>query len=86
MVMPKAKKVRNKTSLSANAILGRIVNELVDEIENYLDEKGELEFDDTVNISFADEKMTMIVKREDRYLLIPSDNSSDFNEYEIEEQ
>ena len=85
--MPKVKKLRNKTSLSANALLTRIVNELTDEIKDYLDKRGELEFEDSVNISFANEEMRMIVKREDRYLLITLDNSNgnEFYEYEIED-
>jgi hypothetical protein len=87
MVMPKVKKMRNKTSLSANAIITRVVNELTEEITNYLDEKQEFEFDDTANISFANEEMRMIVKRDDKYLLITLDNNSgsEFYEYEIED-
>lgn len=82
--MPKVKKVRNKTSLSANAIIARVVSELVDEIEKYLDEKNKLEFEDTANLSFANEEMLMIVKRDGRYLLITLDNSSGSESYEYD--
>jgi hypothetical protein len=85
MVMPKVR--NNKTSPSATASLSNLVHEITSEIEKYLDVKGELYFNETVNISFADEEMRMITKRDGKYLLITLDNKngSEFYEYEIQD-
>jgi hypothetical protein len=87
MGMPKVRNVKDKMSLSASALLTNLVNEITSEIEKYLDVKGELEFDEAVNISFEDNEMRKITKIDGKYLLITLDNKngSQFYEYEIQD-
>lgn len=84
--MKNPKKTRNNMSRSANSILYRLTYELVAEIKTYLDEKEQLAFAESVNLSFADEEMRTIVRRDGKYLLLTIDNKSgsEYYEYEIE--
>lgn len=50
------------TSREARAIVDKVRKDIVQAIEKCLDENEELEFDGSVNISYADEEMRMIVK------------------------
>jgi len=63
--MPNVQKFNNHKSLFADAIVTSVAKELVQEIEKYLDDKQELEFNDTVNRSFANEQMRMVVKKQE---------------------
>ncbi|HYF66735.1 MAG TPA: hypothetical protein VD884_01305 [Ohtaekwangia sp.] len=56
-------------------------------IKKYLDKNKKLKFKETVNRSFANEEMTQIEKREERFLLITMDNNSgtELYEYEVED-
>ena len=85
--MPNVQKFNNHKSLFADAIVASVAKELIQEIKKYLEDKQELEFNDTVNRSFANEQMRMIMKKQEKYLLIAMDNmtGSDYYEYEIED-
>ena len=87
MVMPQIKKFRNEKSLFANAIITSVVTELVQEIKKFLDRKSYLEFESTVNRSFADDEISMISKKGDKYLLVTLNNgiASESYEYELDD-
>ena len=82
--MPKIKELRNEKSLFANAIITSVVTELVQEIKKFLDRKNQLEFEHTVNRSYADDEISMIAKKHDKYLLITLNNGIASESYEFE--
>ena len=76
-----------KKSQIINDTLKQMSEELITEMKKYLDKHGQLEFKDNVNLSYANEEMRIIAKRDGKYLLITSGNS--FGEeysYEIQDQ
>jgi len=85
--MPKIKKFRNEKSLFANAIITSVVIELVQEIKKFLDRENQLEFEHTVNRSYADDEISMIAKKHDKYVLITlSDGiASELYEFELDD-
>jgi len=64
-----------------------VATEFTGVIKKYLDKNKKLKFKETVNRSFANEEMTQIEKREERFLLITMDNNSgtELYEYEVED-
>lgn len=68
--------------------LKRITNEVIVEIKTFLDKNGSLEFEDTVNMSYADEEMRMIAKEDGKYLLMSIDNKSgsEYYTYELNDE
>lgn len=70
-----------------NDTLKQMSEELITEIKKHLDKHCQLEFKDNVNLSYANEEVRIIAKRDGKYLLITSGNS--FGEeysYEIHDQ
>lgn len=82
--MPKIKSFRNEKSLFANAIITSVVTELTEEIKTFLDRNQELEFENTVNRSFAGDEISMISKKENKYFLITLNNGIASESYEFE--
>jgi hypothetical protein len=68
---------KNKTvSVSARATVQALFRELVCHIKSYLDKNEELEFAETANMSYADEEMRVLLKHDNQYLVLTSDNQS----------
>lgn len=81
-------KKSNSKSQLINASLKLMSAELITEIKEYLDKNGHLEFEDNVNLCYADEEMRITVKRDDKYLLLTCDNNfgQEYLAYEIQDQ
>lgn len=79
-------KKSNSKSQLINVSLKQMSVELITEIKEYLDRNGHLEFKDTVNLSYANEEMRIISKRDDKYLLVTSSNGFGECSYEIQDQ
>jgi hypothetical protein len=74
MVMKKWKTNIGKTSMEASSQLDMQYDILVKKIEEFLDENKNLIFEENVNMSFFDEEMRLIMKRNERYVLLTVDN------------
>lgn len=83
---PSEKRNYSKSQI-INDTLKQMAEELITEIKKHLDKHGQLELKDNVNLSYANEEMRTIAKRDDKHILITCDNS--FGEeysYEVQDQ
>jgi len=79
-------KERNQKSKIAATLITQMSQNLVTEIKLYLDQNGSLEFEDTVNLSFASEEMTAVTKRDNYYMILTADtDSGEEYDYEIDD-
>ncbi len=86
--IPENTRKGSNNSQFISAALKQMCQELIIEIKEYLDKNGHLEFEDNVNLSYADEEMRIAIKREDKYLLLTCDNNfgQEYFTYEIQDQ